>query len=394
VRGEGLHVLVIGAGLSGLCLAQGLAGAEVGVSVAVYERDASPGFRSQGYRITLKHHGARALRDCLPPHLFELCAATALKGATKLVVTDEQLRPRFQRPIRHAEPGGAGFSVNRLTLREILLAGLDGVVRFGATLERFESAPAGADGPVRACFADGATAAGDLLAGADGTWSAVRRQLLPGATVDELGWVIYGRTPVTGELLDQTPAVLVDTFNRVTGPDGVTVSIATCRPREPAAQAAARLAPGVRLTDIPGYFSWTMPLRDSRRRDADPATLHQAAIETVAGFHPAVRRVIEHADVPATFALCVTSARPVTPWRSLAVTLLGDAIHTMSPGRGDGANIALKDAALLASELRGAAAGRVSVAAAKAAYETAMLDYGFRAVADSLHRPFAPPRSA
>jgi 2-polyprenyl-6-methoxyphenol hydroxylase-like FAD-dependent oxidoreductase len=103
-----------------------------------------------------------------------------------------------------------------------------------------------------------------------------------------------------------------------------------------------------------------------------------------------VRRVIEHADAPDTFALCVTSARPVSPWRSPAVTLLGDAIHTMSPGRGDGANVALKDAALLAGELRAAAAGRVTVTAAKAAYEAAMLDYGFRAVADSLHRPFAP----
>jgi 2-polyprenyl-6-methoxyphenol hydroxylase-like FAD-dependent oxidoreductase len=299
---------------------------------------------------------------------------------------DEQLRPKFRRPSQHAAPGATGLGVNRLTLREILLAGLDGVVRFGSTFERFEPAPA----TVRACFANGTTAAGDLLAGADGTWSAVRRQLLPGAAVDELGWVSYGRTPITGELLDQTPAVLIDTFNRVTGPGGVTISIATCRPREPASRAAARLAPGVRLTDIPGYFSWTMPLRDPRLRDADPMTLHQAAVETAAGFHPAVRRVIEHADGPATFALCVTSARPVSPWRSPAVTLLGDAIHTMSPGRGDGANVALKDAALLASELRTAAAGRATLVAAKNAYQAAMLDYGFRAVADSLHRPFAP----
>ena len=46
-----LHVLVIGGGLGGLCLAQGLK--KSGISVAVYERDRTAQFRSQGYRISL-----------------------------------------------------------------------------------------------------------------------------------------------------------------------------------------------------------------------------------------------------------------------------------------------------------------------------------------------------
>jgi hypothetical protein len=33
--------------------------------------------------------------------------------------------------------------------------------------------------------------------------------------VDELDWIIYGRTPITDELLAQAPGVLVDTFNNV-----------------------------------------------------------------------------------------------------------------------------------------------------------------------------------
>jgi len=379
------HVLVIGAGLSGLCLAQGLAAA--GVSVAVYERDAAAGFRSQGYRVSLKPHGAQALRDCLPPHLFELCVATSIRQATRMVFMDARLRPVFSRPVPPVAPGLAGFGVNRLTLREILLAGLEDMVCFGKAYERFE--PEG-DSRVRALFSDGTTAVGDLLAGADGTWSRVRAQLVPDAVVDELHWAVYGRTPITGELLGQTPDVLVDTFNRVTGPAGAGISVATCRAREPASQAAARLAPGVRLTDIPGYFSWTAPLNDPSLSHADPVSLHRAALEIAGGFHPALRRIVADADIPATFAVCVTSARPVAAWNVPTVTLLGDAIHTMSPGRGDGANIALKDAALLCGELRGAAAGRVGVGTAKAAYEADMLDYGFRAVADSLRRPFAP----
>jgi 2-polyprenyl-6-methoxyphenol hydroxylase-like FAD-dependent oxidoreductase len=62
------------------------------------------------------------------------------------------------------------------------------------------------------------------------------------------------------------------------------------------------------------------------------------------------------------------------------VTLLGDAIHAMSPARGSGANTALRDAALLAKELAAAARGDKSVVRAIADYEQEMVDYGFAAV--------------
>jgi cation diffusion facilitator CzcD-associated flavoprotein CzcO len=42
-----LHVIVIGGGIGGLCLAQGLK--KSGIGISVYERDASAQFRSQGY---------------------------------------------------------------------------------------------------------------------------------------------------------------------------------------------------------------------------------------------------------------------------------------------------------------------------------------------------------
>src|SRR6266511_736653 len=326
-----LHVLIVGGGVGGLCLAQGLK--KSGISVAVYERDESAQFRSQGYRIGLKEAGAQALRDCLPEDLFNLCMATSIKQATRMVFLDHQLNQKFSKPIPQIEPGVSGFGVNRLTLREILLA-----------------------------------------------------------DIDELHYAIYGKTPITADTLAWVPDVLIDSFNRVIGPEGAAMAVATCRTREPVADATAKFAPRLHLTDMPGYLSWTMTLADEQFRNADGPTLHRVASDTVKQWHPSVRRIIDEADIPATFAITINSARLVKQWRATNATLLGDAIHTMSPGRGEGANVALRDAQQLRHALVDVAAKRVPFVQAKAQYEAEMLRYGFEAVADSLNKPFAPWR--
>jgi len=94
----------------------------------------------------------------------------------------------------------------------------------------------------------------------------------------------------------------------------------------------------------------------------------------------------------------------VPPWPPSRVTVLGDAIHAMSPARGSGANTALQDAALLCRMLTGPAgngartdlAGSRPVRAGSGAarnggdliaavgeYERQMRDYGYAAVAAS-----------
>ena len=84
-----LHVVIIGGGIGGLCLAQGLKAA--GVSVAVYERN-SPTAWLEGYRIHINPVGSRALHACLPPVLWEAFVATAGKPPAGLGFLTEQLQ--------------------------------------------------------------------------------------------------------------------------------------------------------------------------------------------------------------------------------------------------------------------------------------------------------------
>jgi 2-polyprenyl-6-methoxyphenol hydroxylase-like FAD-dependent oxidoreductase len=62
--------------------------------------------------------------------------------------------------------------------------------------------------------------------------------------------------------------------------------------------------------------------------------------------------------------------------------VLGDAIHTMSPAGGSGANMALRDAAQLCGALTTAADGD-DITTAIGPYEHQMRDYGYAAVAAS-----------
>ena len=92
-----------------------------------------------------------------------------------------------------------------------------------------------------------------------------------------------------------------------------------------------------------------------------------------------MRAIVDNADPVATYPFGIFAARPVRRWDQFGVTLLGDAIHTMTPGRGEGANTALRDAAVLRRTL--------AVGAPTVRYEKEMLRYGFEAVAASRDKP-------
>ena len=82
-----------------------------------------------------------------------------------------------------------------------------------------------------------------------------------------------------------------------------------------------------------------------------------------------------------TFLVRIRTSPPVPPWPPSRVTVLGDAIHAMSPARGSGANTALQDAALLCRTLTGAERAGGDLIAAVGECQRQMRNYGYAAVA-------------
>jgi 2-polyprenyl-6-methoxyphenol hydroxylase-like FAD-dependent oxidoreductase len=125
-------------------------------------------------------------------------------------------------------------------------------------------------------------------------------------------------------------------------------------------------------------------LHDEELFTLAPEKLWKIALEATAGWHPAVRDLFARADADTFFPIPIRAGVRVDAWRSGPVTLLGDAIHTMPPSGGVGANTALRDAATLAGELLSAARGGKSLVDAVAAYERVMLPRGFDTIDSSL----------
>jgi 2-polyprenyl-6-methoxyphenol hydroxylase-like FAD-dependent oxidoreductase len=95
------------------------------------------------------------------------------------------------------------------------------------------------------------------------------------------------------------------------------------------------------------------------------------------------RAIPAHGDPKSFFFLEMYTSVPCLVPKCANVTLLGDAVHAMTPTLGRGANIAMRDGALLAPHLEDVAHGRRPLAHAISEYEAEMTTYGFAVVEKS-----------
>ncbi len=395
-----LHVIIIGGGIGGLALAQGLK--KAGVSAAVYERDRTRRDRVQGYRVHINPTGSLALHECLPGPLFEAFTRTCGRPAEGVRFVTEQMKVLLALDGRSAPPRfrGEGVaqhrSVSRITLRQVLLSGLEDRVHFGKTFVRYGESSLGR---IVAHFEDGSTAEGDVLVAADGGGSRVRRQFLPHAERIDTGIAaIAGKVFLNDESRRLIAPELTNALTLASGRGGYSLFV------------ALQDIGGVAINGIGGndesaaaqnhfdnsrsYLMWAFGARRERLGldggEIDGMSgeeLRSIALGVMAqrSWDERFRALVRLADADTINAIAIRTSVPIAAWQTQRVTLMGDAIHAMTPYRGIGANVALKDAVRLCRALTTASRAERPVIDAIRDWETDMIDYGFRAVQTSLH---------
>ena len=116
-------------------------------------------------------------------------------------------------------------------------------------------------------------------------------------------------------------------------------------------------------TVVPAPSDWTADT---------PREMHEAMRAGVSSWHPAIRGLVDRIELESLFSHPFRRLDPTPPWPASRVTLVGDSIHAMLPTLGKGANMAMRNAAVLRDQIVAADRGERSLLEAIGAYESDM----------------------
>jgi 2-polyprenyl-6-methoxyphenol hydroxylase-like FAD-dependent oxidoreductase len=334
-------IAIVGAGLGGLVLARVLQ--LHGIDSTVYELDTAADTRRQGGSLDMHEESGQ----------FALREAGLYEGFRRLTHPQgERLRLLDRTGTVLIDEGGEGGrpEIDRTDLRDLLITALDpGRIVWGHKVTEVGTL---GDGRHELTFANGTGVPTDLLVGADGTWSKVRPLLSP-ATPEYCG-ISYLELHIANvrERYPESAALV--------GP-GMMLALSDNKAMMGHGGRHVHLGASLRVPEdwtVSGGVDWS-----------DTPAAREALLKEFADWSPELTDLVRNCDEPIVPRLI--HALPIGhSWaRVPGVTLVGDAAHVMSPYAGEGANLAMRDAAELALALVECGA---DIETALPRYETAM----------------------
>ncbi|TKA80706.1 hypothetical protein B0A55_03701 [Friedmanniomyces simplex] len=365
-----MEVLIIGAGTTGLLLAQGLK--QAGINAIICERDLGERYktRPREWGMTL-HWASEAIARVLPPELRERIHEACCDPYYRPAEEDADLvhyaghtgEPLFKTPAANA------MSVSRSKMRRLFSEGLD--IKYGRRLDRIEERGS----RVTAYFEDGGSITADLVVGCDGAKSVVR-EMLVGKDAARVSYMDINMFNFPANFDAETARLIRSQhpiFFNCIHPKGWMYMMRVQNVKDPS-DAASWL--------FQSLFTWQGP-PGSEELDTQEKRTSWLKSKSAEYAEP-WRTILSSIPADATFGIDrVTLWRPVD-WSSspLAgkVTCAGDAAHSMPPFRGQGLNNGLEDAAQLTERLVKAGASADGWREAILGYDEEMRPRGMRDV--------------
>ncbi|SPO04325.1 uncharacterized protein DNG_07009 [Cephalotrichum gorgonifer] len=365
-------ILISGAGLASLLLAQSLRSSKI--PFKIFERDASFVFRAQGYRLRLSDEGLDAIESVLEPPLWakfwDTCGKTGGSGFVAFdAVTGEETEHVV--PERLSSRDGKVVGIARGDMRRVFAEGFEEHIEWSKHVTGYELTEDG----VKAIFADGTRSVeGSMLVGGEGIYSKIAKQVSGGKikVYDTAARGIHGQAPSTAfKGLGEGVFRIRDD----TGPDGAVFLITNVRSGD--------------KDDPNAQLGWTMGSEPGviRPPNDDFSIVGKQAADVAKSltknWHPRFKPLFDEMNEWEAAFWKITCSTPsgVPEWpNEPRVTIIGDAAHSMTPAGGIGANTAVRDSALLGRLLREAGGYKPGVTAA---YEKEMRSYASEAVRQS-----------
>lgn len=302
-----MKALIAGAGIAGL--ATGIALRRAGLDVQIFER--SPRLHEIGAGLMIWPNGARALKA-----LGVEARALDVKNVT---LSNWHGRRLVEMPVDSAYVRyGHGVSfVHRADLQTALAKsfGIEGL-HLGCEVGGFVQD----ESRVEVTLNDGTVATGDLLVGADGLRSPVRRQLLGDGDPVYLGSTIWrGLAPGEGIAL----------------PDGCGINW------------WGRGSEFLAFHLAGGTIYWAGVTKEPRGEKPGPEGHKKDLLKRFGDWTQPVPALIAATEEASILRNDMYDRPPAQRWSGGRVTLVGDAAHPMSPNQGQGACQALEDGVAL-----------------------------------------------